>query len=97
MMDTVKNDLNITLECVICGEHGPETEINNLTIKEIYREHYHILLFKTTPNIIVRYLEYTVVQQLKHLPVKGGISKYFISHMILEKITWIKIIIVRSY
>ena len=34
---------------------------------------------------MIRYAEYTVVQQLKYFPVKGGISKHYNTHKILKK------------
>ena len=54
MMGRVKYVLNITLECVSRRENVPEAGRNNRTIKNIYREHYHRLPFKSVPNIMVR-------------------------------------------
>ena len=85
IMDILKDDMNITLECVSRGEHVPDVERNNRTIKERYRAHYHILPFKSIPNIMVRYHSNMLMRQLNYFPVEGVISKYHSPHMILKK------------
>ena len=41
IMDDVKNKLNIELNYANAGDHVPEAERNNRTIKERYRAAYH--------------------------------------------------------
>ena len=40
------------------GYHFPGIELNNITVKEIYRSKYHRLPFQNIPKVVIRYLDF---------------------------------------
>ena len=85
MKDWLRDDCDIHLHCVSRGEHVPPAERNNRTLKECYHVQYHRLPFAAIPNLMIRVLAYVVCQQLNYFPAKGGISKVYSPHMLLDR------------
>jgi len=85
MMDEVKDSLNITMNYCNPDEHVPEVERSIRVIKERCRAHYHRLPFKLIPRIMIRALGEQCCKLLNVIPAKGGVSKYFSPHMIMNK------------
>jgi hypothetical protein len=78
MMEKVKDDLDADRNFTNAGNHVPEAERNNQTIKERIQGAYHCLPYKAIPQIMIRYL---AMIQAAH-SVKGGVSKYYSPRMI---------------
>jgi hypothetical protein len=85
MMEKVKDDLDVDTNFTNAQDHVPEAERNNRTIKERIRAAYHRLPYKAIPRIMIRYLAMIQANQLNLFPVKGGVSKYYNPHMILNQ------------
>jgi hypothetical protein len=85
MMNKVKDDLNVKLNFTNAQDPVPEAERKNRTIKEPIRAPYQCLPYKATPPIMIRYLAMNQANQLDLFPVKGGVSSYYSSHMILNQ------------
>jgi hypothetical protein len=66
-------------------DYVPEAERNNCTIKERIRAGYHRLPYKEIPRIMINYLAMIQANKLNLFPVKGGISKYYSPHTILNQ------------
>src|SRR5512137_1309271 len=58
------------------GEHVPEAERNNRSIKDRVRTTYHQLPYKRVPKTMIKYLVLHATKMLNILPAKGGISSY---------------------
>ena len=85
IMDDVKNKLNIELNYANAGDHVPEAECNNRTIKERFRAAYHRLPYKAMTRIMIRYLAMDCTNKLNLFPAKGGISEYYSPRTILNQ------------
>jgi hypothetical protein len=85
MMEKVKDDLDVDMNFTNAQDHVPEAERNNRTKKERIRAAYHRLPYKAIPRIMIRYLAMIQANQLNLFPVKGGVSKYYNPHMILNQ------------
>ena len=83
VMDEVKDELDVDMNCANPLDHVPEAERNNRVIKERVRAAYHQLPFKKIPRIMIRYLAMIQTNQLNYFPVKGGISEYYSPRTIL--------------
>ena len=83
-MEVVKEKLNIDINYANAGDHVPEAERNNRTIKERFRAAFHRLPFKAMPRIMIRYLAMDCTSKLNLFPVKGGISDYYSPRTILN-------------
>ena len=76
MMDEVKDNLDVDVNCANAFDHVPEAERNNRTIKERVRAACHRLPCKKLPRVMMRYLAMVQTNQLNFFPVKGGISSH---------------------
>ena len=85
MMEVIKEKLDIILNYTNAGDHVPEAERNNRTIKERFRTAFHRLPFKAMPRIMIRFLAMECTNKLNLFPVKGGISDYFSPRAILNQ------------
>ena len=63
-MDKFKENLDVTMNQDNPGDHVPDIDQNNRTIKEIYRAQYHRLSFQNIPKAMIRYLDFEVVIKL---------------------------------
>ena len=54
MMNKVSDDLDVKMKYMTTGEHVPEAERNNHTIKERIQAAYHGLPFKSIPRIMIK-------------------------------------------
>ena len=88
MMEEVKDQLDVAMNCTSADEHVPEAERNNRTIQERIRTGYHRLPCKAMPKLMIRFLSMVSTHQLNLFPVKGGISDYFSPHVILAGEDW---------
>jgi hypothetical protein len=85
MMEQIEDDLDVKMNFTNAQDHVPEAEQNNQTIKERIRAAYHRLPYKAIPQIMINYLAMIQANQLNLFPVKGGVSKYYSSRMILNQ------------
>ena len=74
LMDDVADDLNVKMNYASSGEHVPEAERNNRTIKDRVQTTYHQLLYKRIPKLMIKKLVLSATKMLNLLPAKGGIS-----------------------
>ena len=84
IMDVVKEKMNIDINYANAGDHVPEAERNNRTIKEHFRATFHRLPYKAMPRIMIRYLAMECTSKLNLFPVKGGISDYYSPRVLLN-------------
>ena len=84
MMDKVKDDLNVTMNYTNAGDHVPEAERNNRTLKEGIRTMYHRLPYKAIPRVMIRKLAMETARHLNIFPAKGGISSYYSPNILLR-------------
>jgi len=82
-MNPVWDIYNIDMNFSNPGNHIPEAEQNNRTIKERVRATFHRLTYKAIPFIIVRYLIMDRTHKLNMFPDKGGISQYYSPRIVL--------------
>jgi acyl CoA:acetate/3-ketoacid CoA transferase alpha subunit len=59
------------------GEHIPEAEWNNRTLKERMHATMHRLPFKAMPKEMLRAMARTSCQQLNFFPAKTGVSSHY--------------------
>jgi hypothetical protein len=85
LMEKVEDGLDVDMNFTNTQDHVPEAERNNHTIKERIRAAYHRLPYKAIPQIMINYLAMTQANKLNLFPMKGGISKYYSPHMILNQ------------
>jgi hypothetical protein len=85
MMEKVKDNLDVDMNFTNAQDHVPEAEQNNRMIKERIRAAYHRLPYKAIPRIMLRHLAMIQANQLNLFPVKGGVSKYYSPHMIMNQ------------
>ena len=62
-----------------------DIERPNRTIKKKFRTRYYRLPFKAIPKVMISTLEYVTTHAMNLFPVKGGVSSYFLPHVILGK------------
>jgi len=74
IMDVVTDQLNIKMNYAKPGDHVPEAERNNRTIKERIRAAFHQLLYKALPKIMIRHLSMESTSKFNLFPAKGGKS-----------------------
>ena len=84
IMDEVKDEMDIDMNYANTGDHQPEAERNNRTIKERIRAAYHRLPFKCIPRIMIEILAVRETAKLNYFPAKGGVSSYYSPHMLLS-------------
>jgi len=82
-MNPVKDKLNIEMNFSNPGDHVPEVEWNNRTIKERIRATFHRLPYKAITHIMVWYLVMDCTHKINMFPAKGGISQYYSPIIIL--------------
>ena len=58
IMDVVHEKLNIMINYANAGDHVPEAERNNRTIKERFRAAFHRMPFKAMPRIMIRFWQW---------------------------------------
>ena len=85
MMDQVSDDLDVKMNYTNAGDHVPEAERNNRTLKERIRATYHRLPYKAIPRLMIRYLAMVCTSQLNLFPAKGGVSSYYSPRMIVSQ------------
>lgn len=69
LMEKVKDNLNVDMNYANPGDHVPEIERNNGTVKERSRSLYYRLPFRNLPKLMIRYLAMEVVRRLNYFPV----------------------------
>jgi hypothetical protein len=79
MMDKVSDDLEVEMNYTTTGEHVPEAERNNRTLKERIRAAFHNLPFRAIPKLMLGYLATVCCLQLNFCPAKTGVSAFFTS------------------
>jgi hypothetical protein len=84
LMDKVSDDLDVEMNYTMTGEHVPEVERNNRTLKERMRAMMHRWLpFKAMPKEMLGALARTSCQQLNFFPAKTGVSSYYSPYAIM--------------
>ena len=73
MMDYVADELNVKINYASTGEHVPEAERNNRTIKDQVQTTYHQLPYKRIPKVLIQKLVLRATKMLNLLPAKDGI------------------------
>ena len=86
-MYRVKENMDVTMNYANPGDHVPDIEQNNRTVKERYRAKFHIITFQNIPKVMIRYLAFEVVIKLNYFPFKGGLSIYFSPRTIVDQKT----------
>eukprot|EP00980_Cylindrotheca_fusiformis_P016549 scaffold4962_cov112-Cylindrotheca_fusiformis.AAC.3 len=84
MMDQVQDDLDVEMNYANPGDHVPEAERNNRTVKERVRVGYYRIPYKKIPRVMIRYLAMVSTRSINMFPAKGGISAHYSPHMILS-------------
>jgi hypothetical protein len=77
IMDKISDDLNVEMNYTTTGEHVPEAERNNRTLKErMHSTVHHRLPFNAMPKEMLGALVVLACQQLNFFPAKTGVSSY---------------------
>ena len=84
-METVKDDLGVTMQYSPSQAHVPEAERNNRVLKERIRATYHRLPFKALPIKVMKLLVMETARKLNYFPNQCGISQYYSPRQILHK------------
>ena len=87
LIEPVQDKLNATMNFANPGDHVPEAERNNRTIKERIRAAFHRLPYKAMPRVMIRYLSMECTSKLNIFPAKGGISPYYSPRILLNQQT----------
>ena len=74
LIDPIRDKLNAEMNFANPGDHVPEAECNNHTIKECIRAAFHHLPYKAMPRVMIRYLSMECTSKLNMFPAKGAIS-----------------------
>ena len=85
MMDTVSDELGITMNYANPDEHVPEIEQSIRVIKEQFRTAYYCLPYRQIPKTMIKYLAMKVTSDLNLFPVKGGVSDFYSPNVILSR------------
>jgi len=85
LMDDVKDDLHVDMDCAVPGGHAPEAERNNRTIKERARATFHRLPYKALPKPIMKVLVMEMARKLNFFPNRHGISNHCSPRQILHR------------
>eukprot|EP00980_Cylindrotheca_fusiformis_P023601 scaffold10669_cov67-Cylindrotheca_fusiformis.AAC.1 len=83
-MDEVQDELDVEMNYANPGDHVPEAERNNRTIKERVRVGYYRLPYRKIPRVTIHYLAMVSTRNINMFPAKGGISSHYSPHMILS-------------
>ena len=83
----IHDQLDATFNYANPGDHVPEIERSNRTVKERCRAIYHELPYKNLPKILIKHLVYECIRKLNYFPVKGGVSTYYSPRMIIHNTT----------
>jgi len=67
IFDSIKDDLDITMNYAMAQEHVPEAERNNRTIKERFRSHFQRLLYKNIPKVMIKALVMEATKEIELL------------------------------
>ena len=86
-MDPVMDELQVTMEYAPAGDHVPEAERNNRTIKERVRATFHRLPYKALPKPIMKVLVLESARKLNYFPNKHGISPHYSPRQIVHQQT----------
>ena len=82
IMNEVKDDVDIHMNCPPKGEKDGAAERNNQTIGERIRATCHAQPHAAMPKILLKCMAMVATQQLNYFPAKGGVSPYSITvHM----------------
>ena len=87
LIEPVQDKLNATMNFANPGDHVPEAERNNRTIKERIRAAFHRLPYKAMPRVMIRYLSMECTSKLNIFPAKAGISPYYSPRILLNQRT----------
>ena len=87
LIEPVQDKLNATMNFANPGDHVPEAERNNRTIKERIRAAFHRLPYKAMPRVMIGYLSMECSSKLNIFPAKGGISPYYSPQILLNQRT----------
>ena len=85
LMDSVADDLNVKMNYASSGEHVPEAERNNRTIKDRVHTTYHHLPYKRIQKLMIKKLVLHATKMLNILPAKGGISSYLSPYTLVTR------------
>jgi hypothetical protein len=85
LFEPVQDKLKVTMNYTSKGEHVPEAERNNRTIKERCRAAYHNLPYKNIPKLMIKTMVMNETDKLNLFPAKGGLSAYFSPDVIMNK------------
>ena len=88
LIEPDQDKLNATMNFASPGDHVPEAERNNRTIKERIRAPFHRLPYKAMPRVMIRYLSMECTSKLNIFPAKGGISPYYSPRTLLNQRTF---------
>eukprot|EP00980_Cylindrotheca_fusiformis_P017734 scaffold5572_cov69-Cylindrotheca_fusiformis.AAC.1 len=70
-MDEVQDELDVEMNYANPGDHVPEAERNNRTIKERVRVGYYRLPYRKIPRVMIRYLAMVSTRNINMFPAKG--------------------------
>ena len=85
IMDDIQDELGITMNYAAAGEHVPEAERNNRTLKERYRSLLHALPYDYVTRTMVIEGVQDIAKKLNFFPPKGGVSSHYSPHAILHQ------------
>ena len=83
LMDEVFDELDIVMNYTTTGDHVPEAERNNRTLKERIRAAFHNSPFRSMPRLMLKHLAILCCHQLNIFPAKTGVSSYYSPYAIM--------------
>ena len=84
-MDDTQDELGITMNYAVAGEHVPEAERNNRTLKERCRSLLHVLPYDYVARTMVIEGVQDIAKKLNFFPPKGGVSSHYSPHAIMHQ------------
>ena len=85
IMDDMQDELGITMNYAVAGEHIPEAERNNRTLKERYCSSLHALPYDYVTRTMVIEGVQDIAKKPNFNPPKGGISSHCLPHTIMHQ------------
>ena len=71
LIDPIRDKLNTEMNFANPGDHVPEAEHNNCTIKECTRAAFHHLPYKAIPRVMIQYLSMECTPKLNMFRAKN--------------------------
>jgi len=84
-MEPLEGELDLKMNFCNADDHVPEAERNNQSLEGRFRVQFYRLPFKKITRLMIRHLAMHVARTFNWLPVKGGVSKYYSPHMIINR------------